>query len=233
MAAVPQMPAPVHSTEEQLAWLGAQVEPVDPNAAPREVWVAEQDGSLVGFFILEEGWLHSIYVQPGRTGEGIGTLMLEVAKSLRPGGLQLWVFQTNEPARRWYARQGFSDVEHTDGSSNEERAPDVRMVWTGAADLGDLRDRIDELDDQLAALLALRAHLTSEIQRLKEVPGHAGRDPRREAEIVARMARIAPRLGPDRLARIMDAVITAGLDVAGHPELSVGPASIDPSRHVG
>ena len=49
-------------------------------------------------------------------------------------------------------------------------------------------------------------------QRLKEVPGHAGRDPRREDEIVARMARRAPTLGEPRIRRIMQQVISESLD---------------------
>jgi hypothetical protein len=36
----------------------------------------------------------------------------------------------------------------------------------------------------------------------------------RERALVERMARHAPRLGPDRLAEIMDSVISAGLSAA-------------------
>ncbi len=42
---------------------------------------------------------------------------------------ELWTFQTNLPARRFYERHGFIAVRWTDGASNEERAPDVRYVW--------------------------------------------------------------------------------------------------------
>jgi chorismate mutase len=77
-----------------------------------------------------------------------------------------------------------------------------------------MRRRVDAVDDRLAGLLAERARLTARIQRVKDVPGHAGRDRVREAEIVERMARLAPELGAQRLARIMDAVITQSLDAA-------------------
>jgi chorismate mutase len=46
------------------------------------------------------------------------------------------------------------------------------------------------------------------------VAGHAGRDRAREDEIVARMARVAPSLGEDRLRRIMQQVIAESLDAA-------------------
>ena len=45
--------------------------------------------------------------------------------------LDLWVFQRNEQARRFYEHQGFKLVELTDGSANAERMPDVRYRWTG------------------------------------------------------------------------------------------------------
>ena len=76
------------------------------------------------------------------------------------------------------------------------------------------RAAIDEVDVALAALLEYRAALAAQVQRLKPVGGHAGRDRTREAEIVARMSRRAPRLGAERLQRIMAAVIEAGLDAA-------------------
>ena len=49
---------------------------------------------------------------------------------LKDTGLQLWTFQVNEAARRFYERQGFVAAESTDGSGNEERSPDVRYTWS-------------------------------------------------------------------------------------------------------
>ncbi|WP_327002107.1 GNAT family N-acetyltransferase [Dactylosporangium sp. NBC_01737] len=51
-------------------------------------------------------------------------------KSRRPAGLQLWTFASNTAAQRFYLRHGFVVAETTDGSLNEERAPDIRFVWT-------------------------------------------------------------------------------------------------------
>ncbi|WP_067632427.1 chorismate mutase [Actinomadura latina] len=80
--------------------------------------------------------------------------------------------------------------------------------------LGEARAAIDAIDAALAALLERRAAVAAAVQRLKPVGGHAGRDAGREREIVEAMAVHAPSLGPDRLARIMNAVIEAGLDAA-------------------
>ncbi|HSE08905.1 MAG TPA: GNAT family N-acetyltransferase [Nocardioidaceae bacterium] len=210
-AAVPSMPPPVHTVEEDHAWLADQL------AGDREAWVAVRGGSIVGLLLLEDDWLHSLYVDPVHQNEGIGSVLVDLAKALRPEGLQLWVFQSNTGARRLYARHGFVEVEETDGRGNEERAPDVRMEWMppGEESVAELRGLIDEVDDELAVLLDRRASLSARIQALKQVPGHAGRDSNREAEIVARMARSAPHLGAERIARIMHVVIGEILDAAG------------------
>jgi ribosomal protein S18 acetylase RimI-like enzyme len=55
---------------------------------------------------------------------------VQLAKERNAEGLQLWTFQANEPAQRFYERHGFVDAERTDGAGNEERAPDIRYQWT-------------------------------------------------------------------------------------------------------
>jgi len=95
-----------------------------------EVWVAETgDGVVVAMMLLEGEWIEQLYVDPSLTGQGIGTQLLEHAKREKPGGLQLWTFQSNVRAHRFYERHGFTAVEQTDGSGNQEHAPDVRYVW--------------------------------------------------------------------------------------------------------
>ncbi|HSK25457.1 MAG TPA: chorismate mutase, partial [Jiangellales bacterium] len=91
-------------------------------------------------------------------------------------------------------------------------APLVRRP--APATLPACREAIDRVDATLAGLLEYRAALATEVQRHKPVRGHAGRDRAREARIVHAMAHRAPSLGKVRLARVMDAVITAGLDAA-------------------
>ncbi|SDR10816.1 DAHP synthetase I family protein [Thermostaphylospora chromogena] len=80
--------------------------------------------------------------------------------------------------------------------------------------VADARAQIDRVDAALAVLLERRAELAGVVQRLKPVGGFAGRDMERERRLVAAMARRAPRLGEARLARIMNAVIEAGLELA-------------------
>ncbi len=49
--------------------------------------------------------------------------------------LQLWTFQKNTSARRFYEARGFVVIEETDGSTNEEREPDVLYRWDNGVEL--------------------------------------------------------------------------------------------------
>ena len=101
-----------------------------------EVWLAEEAGNLLGFLGIEHSTnldapvLEKIYVEPTEQNRGIGTLLLEKAKELRPQGFYLWVFQKNVGARRLYDRSGFQLVELTDGADNMEREPDALYRWS-------------------------------------------------------------------------------------------------------
>jgi hypothetical protein len=46
--------------------------------------------------------------------------------------LQLWTFQRNVQARRFYEARGFALVQETDGAENEEKEPDALYLWTRA-----------------------------------------------------------------------------------------------------
>jgi putative acetyltransferase len=112
-----------HSPEEVLAWI-TEIMPQH-----EEVWVAEDEGRVIGFFALSEDLLYHLYVYPELQGQGAGSALLEVVKELRPDGFRLWVFQRNTQAREFYEHRGMRVVELTDGSGNEEREPDALYAW--------------------------------------------------------------------------------------------------------
>jgi chorismate mutase/GNAT superfamily N-acetyltransferase len=203
-AAEPAMPPQQHPPESVRAFLSGAV-------TDKEVWVAELD-EIVGFLTLDTAFVDALYVGPDHQGFGIGSALLDLAKARRPDGFALWVFTSNTPARGFYRRHGLVELEHTDGSGNEERSPDVRMAWPGGDPVAFLRRQIDEVDDELALLLARRFALTATVQDFKHQPGHRGRDRERERAIAQRMAGHAPGLGADALGRIMDTVIGESLD---------------------
>jgi GNAT superfamily N-acetyltransferase len=104
---------------------------VDKMVPDRETWVAEDSGRIVAVLVLDAGdMVNQFYVAPGDQRRGVGDAMLAHAKRLRPGGLRLWTFQRNAPARRFYERRGFVAQEFTDGATNMEREADVLYRWT-------------------------------------------------------------------------------------------------------
>jgi GNAT superfamily N-acetyltransferase len=121
--AVPQMPPALHTNEEDRAYVAAKL--AEPDV---EVWVAESDGRIVGFAQCTPTFLDALYVTPELKGQGIGSLLLDVVDATHPDGYELWVFESNDGARRLYERRGLVVVERTDGSGNEEKAPDLRMA---------------------------------------------------------------------------------------------------------
>jgi putative acetyltransferase len=65
-------------------------------------------------------------------GAGAGSLLLDAVKKSSVVALELWCFQANERARRFYEERGFRAVRFTDGRDNEEKVPDVRYRWERA-----------------------------------------------------------------------------------------------------
>jgi GNAT superfamily N-acetyltransferase len=122
-AAIPVIPMTAHTDDEVRAWIAEIVIP------RTEVWVAESD-ELVGLLVLDDDWIDQLYVEPGLTGRGIGTQLVELAKRQRPGGLRLWTFESNVGAQRFYERHHFRATDRTE-DDNEEGVPDILYVWDG------------------------------------------------------------------------------------------------------
>ena len=119
----------LHSPEEDLAFFSQKVFPRS-TIWLGETELGETEDELAGFAAIRGDWLDHLYVAPTWHGLGLGSTLLNAAKDGR-SRLDLWVFQRNEQARRFYERRGFRLMELTDGSANEERMPDVRYRWTG------------------------------------------------------------------------------------------------------
>jgi ribosomal protein S18 acetylase RimI-like enzyme len=94
-----------------------------------EVWGAFDRAAMIGIIAFREGWIDQLYVRPAAQGRGVGTQLLDVAQRAF-ASLQLWTFQRNAQARRFYRARGFVLVEETDGSRNEEKEPDALYRWT-------------------------------------------------------------------------------------------------------
>ncbi|WP_244564646.1 GNAT family N-acetyltransferase [Rhizobium sullae] len=123
------------SFDERLPWLAGRHTPAEDRAYFREhvfseceVWGAVGD-EVVGFIAFRADWIDLLYVLPDLQGMGAGDVLLQVAKGAA-SSLQLWTFQKNTLARRFYEKRGFVLVNETDGSDNEEREPDALYRWS-------------------------------------------------------------------------------------------------------
>ncbi|HET6298672.1 MAG TPA: GNAT family N-acetyltransferase [Kribbella sp.] len=120
-----QLPPAIHTETEVRKWFADVLLP------DGQSWVALDDGQIIAVLTLDGDDLDQLYVAPDLAGQGVGSALVDLAKDLRPGGLALWTFQSNTRAQAFYRHHGFTEVRRTDGSANEERVPDVRMVWGG------------------------------------------------------------------------------------------------------
>lgn len=110
-----------HTQEEDVAFFGGYV------FEHCEVWVAEGSG-LLGFCAFREGWIDHLYVESDQHGRGVGSALIAKAMATH-SPLNLWVFQKNAQAIRFYEAKGFWLVERTDGADNEEKEPDALYAW--------------------------------------------------------------------------------------------------------
>jgi len=112
-----------HTPQEILEWVHEVL------LTHEEVWVADNEGRVVGFLALSDDTLYHLYVYPELHGHGAGSELFARVQELRPEGFRLWVFQRNTQAREFYEHRGMRVVELTDGSENEEREPDALYEW--------------------------------------------------------------------------------------------------------
>jgi GNAT superfamily N-acetyltransferase len=125
------------SFDERLPWLAGLHTPEEDRAYFRnhlfpacQLWGAAND-DIIAF---RPGWIDQLYVLPNCQRRGAGDALLNLAKAASTS-LQLWTFQKNAPARRFYEARGFVAIEETDGSTNEEREPDVLYRWDNGVEL--------------------------------------------------------------------------------------------------
>jgi len=117
--------AGLHTSEEDRWFFRGRVFPTCA------LWGAFDDAGMTGIVAFREGWIDQLYVVPAAQGQGVGTALLRVAQTAFDR-LQLWTFQKNGPARRFYEARGFALVRETDGAGNEEKEPDALYLWIRA-----------------------------------------------------------------------------------------------------
>ncbi|AKB12810.1 putative acetyltransferase [Methanosarcina thermophila] len=93
-----------------------------------ENFVLEENGKLAGFISLVGERICALFIAPEMQGRGIGTALLEHAKTLR-GRLSLKVYRENKRAFSFYKKHGFTAT----GEEVDEYTGCVQilMEWEG------------------------------------------------------------------------------------------------------
>jgi GNAT superfamily N-acetyltransferase len=97
-----------------------------------KVRVARRGVERLGFLARQGGRVQALHVVAGSRGLGIGKALLDEVRAVEPR-VELWTFQANARALSFYRHEGICEVGRTDGSSNDEGLPDVRLIWRKAS----------------------------------------------------------------------------------------------------
>ncbi len=113
----------VHSREDVLKHYQAE------EMTKRHTLVAVDGSRVRGFITLSpDGFVTALYVEEASRNQGIGGLLIERAKRELTPEINLYTFQANTLAQKFYARHGFVEINRTTGD-NEENLPDILMEW--------------------------------------------------------------------------------------------------------
>ena len=116
----PWMPR-LHSGAEDIGFAGYMID-------KGWVTVAGRSSEVEAFLACDGSFVNALYVLSAARNSGLGTALLQHAQASNDA-LQLWTFQANEGAQRFYETHGFREVERTDGAENDENLPDIRYLW--------------------------------------------------------------------------------------------------------
>jgi ribosomal protein S18 acetylase RimI-like enzyme len=111
-----------HSWAEQLDYLKAIVK-------ENLVYLGIEEGTdkVVGMMAVGGSELDQLYIHVEYQGLGIGTQLLNLAKELSPGKLQLFTFDVNKKAQVFYEKHGFTIIGR--GVESNSGMADIRYEW--------------------------------------------------------------------------------------------------------
>jgi len=96
----------------------------------RQVKIADVDGRACAFMALsDDAYITALYAGRDYRRAGLGKGLVDHAKTIFPDRLNLWTFDENRDAQRFYRREMFTEVRRTN-DDNEEKLPDILFQWS-------------------------------------------------------------------------------------------------------
>ena len=94
------------------------------------VWIAEDEGNIVGFCTRNDDNISALYVATDARSKGIGKCLLDAAKADRDW-ITVWAYEKNVQALKFYKREGLVEIsrEVEDGSN----LVDIEHRWTNSS----------------------------------------------------------------------------------------------------
>ena len=116
--------------EARRPWLAARVRDIQAGGAV--VVGLNAEGEPAGFVTIDvrSGYLDQLCVAPDERGSGLAKALLDEAKRLSPGVIELDVNEANGRALRFYAGHGFDEAAR--GVSEASGLPTIHMRWRRA-----------------------------------------------------------------------------------------------------
>lgn len=116
----PWMPK-LHSSAEAISFCGQMID-------QGLMRVGGQTRRADGFLVRRGDEILALYCAAGAQGQGLGGGLLRDAQAQAPA-LELWTFQANTGAQRFYLRHGLAEIGRSDGRDNDEGLPDIHYRW--------------------------------------------------------------------------------------------------------
>jgi ribosomal protein S18 acetylase RimI-like enzyme len=80
----------------------------------QEVIVATDSGNVIGYMVLSNNRIKSLFISPNYQGGGVGSRLIKYAQQSANQYLELSVLSNNQPAIEFYKKHGFAIIEKSD-----------------------------------------------------------------------------------------------------------------------
>lgn len=95
-----------------------------------KIYIAVDNNKVVGIVAFNDYELNQLYIHVDYQGIGLGKRLLDLAKENSKGRLELYTFEVNHKAQRFYENNGFVIIGR--GFENEENLDDIKYEWVSS-----------------------------------------------------------------------------------------------------